>query len=374
VTTRAGGAGSEGAVAEPGTTPPAGNDWLLNVVELKTHYLVRQGVFRMTGAVVRAVDGVSFTLQRNETLGIVGESGCGKSTVAKTILGIVGRHEARRSGQIWFRHDGSVIEVNTTDVRGLRQVRKQVQMVFQDPESSLNPRLTIRDIIGEPLIVNKVASGREVDRRVIELMRAVGLDPAYLRRYPYAFSGGQRQRIGIARALALGPQLIVADEPTSALDVSVQAQVLNLLKDLQRGALSYIFISHDLSVIEHVSTRVAVMYLGRIVEIGTTAELFRSPRMPYTEALLSAITRLDPGQKMERIIPQGDVADPAQIPSGCPFHPRCRYREDRCTRERPELMPVAGSADHLAACHFADHLALRGVQPSRRRRANTAGG
>ena len=214
-----------------------------------------------------------------------------------------------------------------------------------------------------------------MDRRVVELMRAVGLDPAYLRRYPYAFSGGQRQRIGIARALALGPQLIVADEPTSALDVSVQAQVLNLLKELQRCALSYIFISHGLSVIEHVSTRVAVMYLGRIVEIGTTAELFRDPRTPYTEALLSAITKLDPGQKMERMILEGDVADPAQIPSGCPFQPRCRYREDRCMRERPELLPVAGSGsgDHLAASHFADHLALRGVQPSRRWRADTAG-
>ena len=368
------GVSSSGTVSESRATPATGDAPLLEVVDLKTHYLVRQGVFRMTGAVVRAVDGVSFTLHRNETLGIVGESGCGKSTVAKTILGIVGRHEARRSGQILFRHAGTVIDVNATDVRGLRQVRKHVQMVFQDPESSLNPRLTIRDIIGEPLIVNKVASGREVDRRVIELMRSVGLDPAYLRRYPYAFSGGQRQRIGIARALALAPQLIVADEPTSALDVSVQAQVLNLLQDLQRGALSYIFISHDLSVIEHVSTRVAVMYLGRIVEVGTTAELFRNPRMPYTEALLSAITKLDPGRKMERVLLRGDVADPAQIPSGCPFHPRCPYREERCTHERPKLAPVAGTTDHLAACHFADHLALRGVQPSRRRRAATAGG
>jgi peptide/nickel transport system ATP-binding protein len=234
--------------------------------------------------------------------------------------------------------------------------------------------MSLFELVSEPLFNYRIGTRRQREERVAELLRLVGLRPEFMRRFPHAFSGGQRQRIGIARALALGPQLIVADEPTSALDVSVQAQVLNLLKDLQRGALSYIFISHDLSVIEHVSTRVAVMYLGRIVEIGTTAELFRSPRMPYTEALLSAITRLDPGQKMERIIPQGDVADPAQIPSGCPFHPRCRYREDRCTRERPELMPVAGSADHLAACHFADHLALRGVQPSRRRRANTAGG
>jgi peptide/nickel transport system ATP-binding protein len=342
---------------------------LLEVRALKKYFPVRKGVFRRKVGDVRAVDDVDFTVHRQETLGLVGESGCGKTTLGRTVLRLI----EPSAGGILFWKNGEAIDIGRARKKEMVALRTELQIIFQDP-SSLNPRMTVKDVVGEPLVYHKLVVKSALEERIAELLRQVGLNAQHMSRYTHEFSGGQRQRIGIARALALGPQLIVADEPTSALDVSVQAQVLNLLKDLQRGALSYIFISHDLSVIEHVSTRVAVMYLGRIVEIGTTAELFRSPRMPYTEALLSAITRLDPGQKMERIIPQGDVADPAQIPSGCPFHPRCRYREDRCTRERPELMPVAGSADHLAACHFADHLALRGVQPSRRRRANTAGG
>ena len=381
---------------------------LLRVRDLKTHYYVRQGVFRRTTGHVRAVDGVSLDLYDRETVGVVGESGCGKSTLAMTIMGSIRPHEAKVSGEILFRDDGTEVNIVGLDGKGLRRVRRNIQMVFQDPEASLNPRMTVRDIIGEPLLVNRIARGRELDRRVTGLMRAVGLDPAHLRRYPYAFSGGQRQRIGVARALALNPKLIVADEPTSALDVSVQAQVLNLLKDLQdEFALSYIFISHDLSVIEHMSNRVVVMYLGNVVEIAETADLFAKPRMPYTEALLTAVVQPNPNVRTQRVLLEGDVPDPTAKPSGCPFHPRCNYAKDICRQETPPLAPVgtdsgsdvggraptgddepadASATDdgasssasdgpqtekpkvaHSAACWFKDTLDLRGVTVHARR-------
>ena len=339
------------------------DDFLLKVHNLKTHYFVRKGVFKAVEAYVKAVDGVSFSLQQQETLGIVGESGCGKSTIAMTILGIIDTSDAVIEGEILFKYNGNAININKIEANKLKEVRRHVQTVFQDPESSLNPRMTIRDIIGEPLVVNKVAKGEALDKRVISLMRAVGLDPAYLKRYPYAFSGGQRQRIGVARALALNPQLIVADEPTSALDVSVQAQVLNLFKDLRKEfQLSYIFISHDLSVIEHMSNRVAVMYLGKIVEISNTGELFRKPHMPYTEALLTAIAQPNPNQKTERVLLSGDVPDPINIPQGCPFHTRCKYRKDICTTQPSDLLPLKENSDHLVSCHCAKELVLHGVK------------
>ena len=335
---------------------------LLQIRNLKTHYYVREGVLRRTTGYIRAVDGVSFELQDHETIGVVGESGCGKSTLAMSVMGSIKPRDAIVQGQILYRTNGSTVDISSLDARELRRVRKSIQMVFQDPEASLNPRMTVRDIIGEPLVVNGVARGRALDERVVSLMDSVGLDPAHLKRYPYAFSGGQRQRIGIARALALNPQLIVADEPTSALDVSVQAQVLNLLKDLQdEFNLSYIFISHDLGVIDHVADRVAVMYLGNVVEICTTDALFRRPRMPYTEALLTAVVQANPTVKANRVLLEGDVPDPGSVSVGCPFHPRCRYAQDVCRKEKPSLDPVADDSTHLSACWFKDELELRGV-------------
>jgi peptide/nickel transport system ATP-binding protein len=240
-----------------------------------------------------------------------------------------------------------------------------MQLVFQDPYSSLNPRMTVFDIVAEPLIVNRIARGRELEDRVTELLRLVGLDPHYMRRYPHAFSGGQRQRIGVARALALNPRLIIGDEPVSALDVSVQAQVLNLLQELQeRLGLTYLFISHDLAVVEHISDRIAIMYVGRIVELADEEILFASPRHPYTEALLSAVPKPDPGHRKRKIVLKGEVADPANPPSGCYFHPRCEYARDVCRNETPELLNVAapGADPHFARCHFSTSLQLRGIE------------
>ena len=335
---------------------------LLEVAQLKTHFYVREGLFRNVSGRIKAVDGVSFSLEQGETLGVVGESGCGKTTLGLTIMGSVSRQEATISGNVLFQHETGVVDMNALSTRDLRAARRHIQMVFQDPQSSLNPRMTTRDIIGEPLVIHRLARGRVLDDRVVELMRDVGLDPHYLRRYPYAFSGGQRQRIGIARALALNPSLIVADEPTSALDVSVQAQILNLFQELQQQHdLSYLFISHNLSVVEHISDRVAVMYLGTIVELAPTEELFSGPRHPYTEALLTAVPDPNPHRRVERVILEGDVPDPGAVRQGCAFDPRCRYRADRCQQQTPVLEPARHAAEHHAACHFAGDLALRGV-------------
>lgn len=331
---------------------------LLEVIDLKKHFPIKRGFFRsqIIGH-VKAVDGISFYIREGETLGLVGESGCGKTTAGRLIL----RAYEPTSGQIWF-NDRNLGRVNipTLDKRHLRQLRQNMQLIFQDPYSSLNPRMTLLEIVGEPLYVNNVAKGSEMKDRVAELLRVVGLRPEYMTRYPHAFSGGQRQRIGVARALALNPQLIVCDEPVSALDVSVQAQILNLLQDLQQKfGLTYLFISHDLSVVEHVSNRVAVMYVGKLVEHALTDELFINPKHPYTEALLSAVPKPDPRIRTEPIVLPGEVADPAHPPSGCYFHPRCRYCVDRCKTEEPTLHQIA--PDHFVSCHRAEELKLVGV-------------
>jgi len=335
-----------------------GDKLLLEVKDLKMHFPIKRGFFRsQIIGYVKAVDGVSFYIREGETLGLVGESGCGKTTAGRCVL----RAYDPTGGEVWFqdRNLGRV-NITTLDKQQLRQLRQNMQLIFQDPYSSLNPRMTLLEIVGEPLYVNKVAQGSEMKERVAELLRVVGLRPEYMTRYPHAFSGGQRQRIGVARALALNPQLIVCDEPVSALDVSVQAQILNLLLDLQREfGLTYLFISHDLSVVEHISNRVAVMYVGKLVEHALTDELFINPKHPYTEALLSAVPKPDPRIRTEPIVLPGEVADPAHPPSGCYFHPRCRYRIDRCESEEPVLRQIA--PDHFVSCHRAEELKLVGV-------------
>lgn len=332
---------------------------LLRVKRLKKYFPVRRGVFRRVVGWVKAVDEVDFFIREGETLGLVGESGCGKTTCARTILRLI----EPTSGEVWFRSKqlGREVDVVHADKKTMKLLRREMQIIFQDPYSSLNPRMTVGDIIGEPLVVHKVARGKELRARVAELLEAVGLKPEHMRRYPHEFSGGQRQRIGIARALALNPQLIVCDEPVSALDVSIQAQILNLLEDLQdQFGLTYLFVAHDLSVVKHISDRVAVMYLGKIVELAETEELFLRPRHPYTEALLSAVPVPDPDYQAERIILQGDVPSPVNPPKGCRFHPRCSYAKDVCSRETPELQDLGG--EHYVACHFANQLTLRGVK------------
>ena len=282
---------------------------LLEVKDLKKHFPIRKGIWRHVAGYVKAVDDVSFRIPEGETLGLVGESGCGKTTTGRCIL----RAIDPTSGQILFRKNGEMIDVASLDHKELRSLRKDMQLIFQDPYSSLNPRMTVKDIIGEPLLVNNVAKGKELEDRVAQLMRQVGLRPEYMRRYPHAFSGGQRQRIGIARALALNPRLVVCDESVSALDVSIQAQILNLLQDLQAEMnLTYLFIAHDLSVVEHISDRVAVMYVGKVVEVADTEELFANPRHPYTEALLSAVPKPDPRFKTERILFEGRSSRPGE--------------------------------------------------------------
>jgi oligopeptide/dipeptide ABC transporter ATP-binding protein len=290
-------------------------------------------------------------------LGLVGESGCGKTTVGRTIL----RLYDPTDGEIWYRRwDGKPVDIAKISQKEMKPLRQEMRMIFQDPFSSLNPRFTVKDIIGEPLIIHGVAKGKAMEDRVAELMKAVGLDPNYMRRYPHEFSGGQRQRIGLARTLSLSPRLIIADEPVSALDVSVQAQVLNLLQELQAEMeLTLIFIAHDLSVVEHVCDRIAVMYVGKIVELTASETLLGHPLHPYTEALVSAVPPADPDIKLDRIILEGDVPSPANPPSGCIFHPRCRYAKDICSQEQPPLVEV--EPDHYGSCHFATELKLQGV-------------
>ncbi|MCB0062209.1 MAG: dipeptide ABC transporter ATP-binding protein [Caldilineaceae bacterium] len=332
---------------------------LLEVNHLKMHFPITAGFFRRVVGHVKAVDDVSFAIQRGETLGLVGESGCGKTTAGRCIL----RAYKPTGGQILYRTAKSgVVDLAHLSEGSLKPYRQQIRMVFQDPFSSLNPRMPVIDIVGDPLKINKVASGRELEDRVAGLLRKVGLRPEYMRRYPHAFSGGERQRVGIARALALDPHLVVADEAVSALDVSVRAQILNLMQDLQEEmGLTYLFVSHDLSVIEYICDRVVVMYVGKVVEIAETDEIFHNPQHPYTEALLSAVPKPDPRQRRrrQRIVLEGDVADPANPPSGCYFHPRCRYAKERCKQEEPALRLVADG--HYAACHYSEELALQGV-------------
>ena len=330
---------------------------LLNVKNLKKYFPIEKGFLRRVAGYIKAVDDVNFFIREGETLGLVGESGCGKTTLGRCVL----RGIEPTSGEIQFRAEGKeFIEMVGLDNRSLRAMRKHAQMIFQDPYSSLDPRMTVLDIIGEPLYANNMAKGKELEERVKSLVNVVGLEVKHLKRYPHAFSGGQRQRIGIARALATNPRLIVADEPVSALDVSIQAQILNLLQDLQQEFhLTYLFVAHDLSVIEHISDRVSVMYVGKMVELAETEELFLHPKHPYTEALMSAIPKPDPDLKMERIILPGEVANPANPPSGCYFHPRCKYAQDICKKESPIWDEV--ETDHFVACHFAKDLKLQGV-------------
>lgn len=332
-------------------------EYLLEVNGLKKYFPIQRGILRRTVGWVRAVDDVSFRVKRGETLGLVGESGSGKTTVLRLIV----RAVEPTAGGILFQSNGRRINVAKANSEELKAIRQGMRMVFQDPESSLNPRMTVRRIIGEPLLINGVCKTKaELDERVRELLSFVGLLPEYLSRYPYAFSGGQRQRIGIARALAMHPQLLLADEPTSALDVSVQAQILNLLLDLQKKMnLAVVFVTHDLSVIRHVSDRVSVMYLGHFVEIGGRKEIFEKPLHPYTEALFSGIPQPNPHKPFKRIILKGDIPDITRIPEGCPFHPRCNYKQAICEKELPKLAPV-GIADREAACHFAGKLDLKG--------------
>jgi len=324
---------------------------LLKVVDLKKHFPITQGIiFMKEVGSVKAVDGVSFDVLRGETLGLVGESGCGKSTTGRTILQL---HRAT-SGQVFFTGaDGDTQELTALKGEHLRRMRRKMQMIFQDPYASLNPRMTVGDIIGEPLIIHGVAHGAEVNDHVQELLKVVGLNPLFTNRYPHEFSGGQRQRIGVARALALNPEFIVCDEPISALDVSIQAQVVNLLEDLQaQFNLTYLFIAHDLSMVRHISGRVAVMYLGVIVELASRDELYNNPLHPYSQALLSAVPVPDPvvEEKRQRIILQGDVPSPVNPPSGCRFHTRCPIAQSICTEKRPEWRDVGGK--HWVACHL----------------------
>ena len=354
-----GAAAGDHTAAQPSESTPStnGDGVLLQVRRLKRFFPVRSRSARRTGAQIRAVDDVTFDLREGETLALVGESGSGKTTTARCVV----RADVPSAGEVLLRTDqGEVVDLAHLSRKELRPFRAQLQMIFQDPRSSLSPRLTVRDIVAEPLLVNGVRSDKERSDRVEEMLRLVGLPVQYMNRYPHAFSGGQRQRIGIARALALNPRLVVADEPVSALDVSVQAQILNLLLDLQeRLGLTYLFVSHDLSVVKHISDRVAVMYVGQIVELTDTETLFTAPQHPYTSALMAAIPVPDPRVRNTREALPGEVANPADPPSGCYFHPRCRFATEQCKTEAPVWREIAPG--HQVRCHRAEELSLAGA-------------
>ncbi len=334
-----------GANASPTRRSHQSIDPLLSVRNLKKYFPIRRGVFSRVVAHVKAVDDISFDIFKGETFGLVGESGCGKTTAGRAILRLI----EPDAGDLRF--DG--VDLLKLDSGALRKKRRDMQIIFQDPYASLNPRMTIRTIVGEPFAIHGLASGSEREQRVAALLRTVGLDPSVMRRYPHEFSGGQRQRIGIARALALKPKLIVADEPVSALDVSIQAQIINLLADLQEQfQLTYLFISHGIPVIEHISDRIGVMYLGKLVEVGTSEQICLAPKHPYTQALLSAVPIPDPAAKKQRIVLKGDVPTPINPPAGCRFHTRCPIAVDRCKVEEPPLRPLEDG--RLAACHLAE--------------------
>jgi len=329
------------------STVPANNETLLRVDDLVMHFPIYRGVFQRQVGAVRAVDGVSFEVKRGETLGLVGESGCGKSTTGRTILQLY----KPTAGHVNF--DG--IDLISLKGENLRKMRRKIQMIFQDPYASLNPRMTVEQLVGEPLIVHNVATGEEIKQRVAHLLDLVKLNPAFASRYPHEFSGGQRQRIGVARALALQPSFVICDEPISALDVSIQAQVVNLLEELQEQFnLTYLFIAHDLSMVKHISDRVAVMYLGVIVELASRDELYSKPLHPYTQALLSAVPIPDPvaDAKRQRTILKGDVPSPVNPPSGCRFRTRCPIAQEVCSQSRPEFREIRPG--HFVACFFAE--------------------
>ena len=334
-----------------------GNGPLLEVTDLKKYFPITRGFLKRTVGYVKAVDGLYLKIDEGETVGLVGESGCGKTTAGRSIL----RAIEPSSGKVQFK-DPDIGLVNIPDLERdeLRSIRKNIRMIFQDPYTSLNPRMTLLELVGAPLKAMGISSGRELEDRVADMLRIVGLRPEYMRRYPHAFSGGQRQRIGLARALAPYPKFVVCDEPVSALDVSVQAQILNLMQDLQEQmGLTYLFVAHDLSVVAHISDRVAVMYVGKMVELAPKQELYTSPKHPYTEALMSAIPKPDPRPRTKRVLLTGEVANPANPPSGCYFHPRCSYVQDQCRTEEPPLEEI--SPGHLVKCHRAKELNLIGA-------------
>jgi len=318
---------------------------LLEIRNLKKYFPVRRGVLSRVVSHVKAVDDVSFTIRKGETFGLVGESGCGKTTTGRAVLRLI----EPDSGEVCFE-GADMLQLGPA---ALRVLRRDMQIIFQDPYASLNPRMTIRTIVGEPFAIHRIAIGSDSDNRVAELLKTVGLEPSVMSRYPHEFSGGQRQRIGIARALALRPKLIVADEPVSALDVSIQSQIINLLADLQvQFGLTYLFISHAIPVIEHISTRIGVMYVGKLVEVGTSQQICVNPKHPYTQALLSAVPVPDPAARKHRIVLKGDVPTPINPPSGCRFHPRCPIAIERCKTEEPLLRPLEDGRQ--AACHLAE--------------------
>jgi len=336
---------------------------IISVRNLVKYFPIELGLLRRQVGLVKAVDGVSFDLNENETLALVGESGCGKTTTSRCIIQAL----KPTRGQVLFQMDGTdTVDLTQLEKKELRVARRNIRMIYQDPYSSLNPRMNLLKIIGECLVINRVVTGRaELQDRVAELLRMVHLDPSYMNRYPHAFSGGQRQRIAIARALALSPKVVIADEPVSALDVSVQAQILNLLKELQNQlGLTYLFVAHNLAVVKYEADRVAVMYTGKIVETAETETLYLGPKHPYTEALLSAAPNPDPATRNRlRIVLSGEVADPSNLPSGCAFHPRCHYAQERCRQETPALVNIADAdkPTHQVACHFAGELELVGI-------------
>jgi peptide/nickel transport system ATP-binding protein len=336
---------------------------ILDVKGLKKYFPIQKGLFRRVVGYVKAVDNISFFVREGETLGLVGESGCGKTTASRSVI----RLYEPTAGHIHFKTakfsaDGQeeMVNLREMDAEQMKLIRQEMSMIFQDPVGSLNPRMSVFDIVSEPLVIHGRGTGPETEETVVHLLERVGLRPQHMRRYPHEFSGGQRQRIGIARALALSPRLVFCDEPVSALDVSIQAQTLNLLQDLQADFnLAYVFVAHDLSVVQHISDRVAVMYVGKIAEMANSDALYNNPLHPYTEALMSAVPKPDPKYESERIIMKGDVADPSNPPPGCYFHPRCQYAIDICHQEEPEFREL--KPDHFVACHRAQELQLRGV-------------
>jgi peptide/nickel transport system ATP-binding protein len=351
----------QGNQTNPTAVESGSSEPLLEVKGLKKYFPIRRGFLKRIVGNVKAVDDVNFHVKEGETLSLVGESGCGKTTTGRCVL----RAVDPTSGEVIYRDPVlGRLDIAKLDQEQLRIVRRSIRMIFQDPYASLNPRMTLQEIVGAPLRAMGIARGKEVEEVVAHTLTLVGLRPEYMRRYPHAFSGGQRQRIGLARALAPAPTFVICDEPVSALDVSVQAQILNLLKELQeKMGLTYLFVAHDLSVVAHISDRVAVMYVGKIVELATTAKLFSNPKHPYTEALMSAIPRPDPRPREKRVLLTGEIANPANPPTGCYFHPRCMYAKEICSQVEPALEEI--TPGHYAKCHFARELNLAGaIRPS----------